>query len=86
MMQVILSHEQLDHLAALIAGKLQTRTRREPYTVDEAARALGVCAATVRRHIQAGIIPSVPHISKRLVPASVIESMLGNQTLTTAAR
>jgi len=77
MMQVILSHEQLDALADLIVAKSQRTQRTQPYTVDEAARALGVCAATVRRHIQAGIIPSVPNISKRLVPAAAITEMLG---------
>jgi hypothetical protein len=78
-LEVTLSDETLERLAEKIAAKTQRTIRREPYTIEQAAKALGVCGATIRRRVQAGIIPCVPNIGKRLVPASAIEAMLGNQ-------
>lgn len=84
MIQIAISDEQLPHLAALIAkspelaslvaGEL--RGRRDAYTVAEAAEKLGVTSKTIRNRIEAKIIPIIPGVGPKRIPAAYIEKLL----------
>jgi excisionase family DNA binding protein len=76
MLQITLSPEQLAELADQIAAKLRATTRREPYTVDEAAQALNVSPQSIRRQIDAGTIATVPNVGRKLIPAATVGRML----------
>jgi len=49
---------------------------RKVLTVDEVAKALGICRALAYRQVRAGIIPSVKVGDRYLIPRIAFERML----------
>lgn len=57
------------------AGNLQTRG----LTYEQAADLLNVSPATVRRRVDAGIIPTIPNISPQRIPSNFIDRLLNTK-------
>lgn len=83
MISIHLTDEQLPALAKLIADSPQLaelvaghiRKRKDSYTVTELAKALNVCPRTVKNHIKAKIIPTIPGVKPTRIPASYMENL-----------
>jgi excisionase family DNA binding protein len=80
MIEVRLDPGQLAELASMIAEKLRaaaTPAATKPYTVAEAAQALGVSESTIVRRVRAGQLRCVPGLGRTLIPAATIADLLG---------
>jgi excisionase family DNA binding protein len=77
LVEVRLPEDQLVKLASLIASKTGGRGAESdrPYTVEEAARALGLSGDTIRRRVKAGLLPKVPNMGRTLIPACEIDRL-----------
>ena len=74
---ITLTPEQESALAEKVAAILAERHTPSPapraYNVEEAANALGVAKATIRRRVAAGILPTVPLCGRVIrIPASAL--------------
>jgi excisionase family DNA binding protein len=74
-----LTQEQVDEIAAAIAGKLGKRdsSSAKTLTIRQAAARLNVAQDTVRRRVKAGIIPKVPCLGVVRIPAYAIDRLTG---------
>lgn len=68
-LEIELSDTQLAKIADMVAAKLE-RKNRTAYTVAEVAKRLGVSNRTITRRIEAKVIPTVPGIGAKRIPAS----------------
>jgi len=75
-LEVRLSEEQMDELAAKIAQRLAPAKARRPRTVIEAAEQLNVSEHTIYTRVKAGTIRKVPDIGVIRIPAEEIERLL----------
>lgn len=84
MIQINLNDDQLPTLAKLIAECPQLvalvaktlRNSRDTYTITEAAEKLGVCGKTIRNRIDAKLIPLVPGIGAKRIPAAWLDKQI----------
>lgn len=60
----------------LVERATSDEPRRLTYTVAEAAVALGVSEASVRRWVDGGALPRLPGISKPLIPRAAVEAFV----------
>jgi hypothetical protein len=74
-LEIKLSDEQLGELADIVAAKLE-RKDRSAYTVKEAAAKLQISPKTILRRIEAKIIPVVPGIGAKRIPASWLDQQV----------
>jgi excisionase family DNA binding protein len=75
-----LTPAQVATIAKAVAEELRQRpitNDKDAYTVAEVATMLGVHGATIRRRIQAGTIPAIPHLGAVRIPASAVNRLLG---------
>lgn len=78
-LEVRLADDQLDALADRIARKMaKGQTLNKPLSISDAAKALGVSDATVRRRIEAGLIRTVQGIGVPRVSQAEIRRLLGD--------
>lgn len=56
-----------------IAGQEVSSVERQTYTIEEAAKILGICRAVAYRR---GVLPTVKVAGRRLVPKRALERML----------
>jgi hypothetical protein len=56
-----------------IAGQEVSSVERQTYTIEEAAKILGICRAVAYRK---GVLPTVRIAGRRLVPKRALERML----------
>lgn len=72
-----LTDDQIDALATVVAERMRGTTTPSPrphfYTVPEVAKALRISTKTVRRRIDAGIIPRVPAVAAVRIPAAWLD-------------
>lgn len=70
--------DQLEKIASMVADQLRQRPRaqKDSYTVAEAAEMIRVCPATIRRRVEAGILPKVAGFNVIRIPASHIHHLL----------
>lgn len=54
-------------------GKHESGPERQTYTIEEAAKILGICRAVAYRK---GVLPTVKIAGRRLVPKKALEKML----------
>lgn len=69
------------HIDARIAAALDDLRHNPPpprlaLNLEEAGRAVGVSGRTVRRWIDAGLLPTVPHTTRTLVPVVALEAFV----------
>jgi hypothetical protein len=63
---------QLEHKNS-VAGQGLGSVERQTYTIEEAAKILGICRAVAYRK---GVLPTVRVAGRRLVPKRALERML----------
>jgi len=56
-----------------VAGQEVSSVERQTYTIEEAAKILGICRAVAYRR---GVLPTVRVAGRRLVPKRALERML----------
>jgi hypothetical protein len=72
-----LTKEQLDALAEAVAARLApAATGKVALSVVDAAKATGLSKNTIRRRIEAGLIPTVPGFSPVRIPCDFIARMM----------
>jgi excisionase family DNA binding protein len=76
-----------ERVAAGVEAALRPYLRRlaDPecltYTAPQAAVVLGTSATTVRRLVDQGVLPVVPHMGdRRLIPRAAVEALVANET------
>ena len=74
-LEIELSDSQLAKIADMVAAKLEGG-KRTAYTVEETASMLKVSGKTVRNHIKAKIIPTVPGIGAIRIPSAYVDGLL----------
>jgi len=79
-LQVILAPEQLEQLADMIAERVSPQ-KRKPFTLAEAATAIGLSRQTIRNLIEAGKLAKVPGTGRRvLIPRLEVERYQAGQS------
>ena len=73
--QLTLTDEQIEEIAAAVANKVGTPVSGRPFSLGEAAKELGISRETIRLAVHAGKVKRVPNISAIRIPASEIENM-----------
>ena len=80
-LELNLTEEQKSEVvSALMQGMLDSGValaapeRTRPYSVAEAAEALGVSDSTVMREVEAGILKRLPNTGRILIPVRVIRA------------
>jgi hypothetical protein len=72
-----LTAEQLDALADAVAARLAPASQgKVALSVADAAKATGLAKNTIRRRIEAGLIPTVPGLSPVRIPSDFIARMM----------
>ena len=69
------TEEQVAEIAKQVVGLLRAGLP-DVYTVREAAKMLRIDPKTIRRRIDAGLIPTVPNIGATRIPALFIEELI----------
>lgn len=76
-LEIELNDIQLAKIADMVAAKLKgISIIKACYTVDEAAKLLGLTGRTIRYRVESGIIPKVPGYRAIRIPASYIDGLL----------
>lgn len=78
MVSMQLSDEQVGVIAMRVAEELRKKPAptQDTYSINEAAKILGVSGMTIRRYIAADILPRVPNLYSVRVPANAIARLL----------
>jgi excisionase family DNA binding protein len=64
------------HLKGNIMLEQELRVERQTYTVEEAAKILGICRSVAYRK---GVLPTIRIAGRRLVPKQALERMLAEE-------
>jgi excisionase family DNA binding protein len=81
--EVRLPDDQLAVLAKLIVSALPVGSKDpSTYTVAEAARIAGCNVSTVRRQVDAGLLPKVQNVKKLLIPREALERWISGKPAT----
>ena len=77
-LSITLTNDQLDELVQRVAEELRKKPAptQDTYSVNEAAKILGVSGMTIRRYIAADILPRVPNLYSVRIPSNGIQRLL----------
>ena len=73
--QLVLTDAHLDAIAERVAALHKGNVGGEPYTKEEAAKALRLSVRTIERRLEAGTILKIPNVGAVRIPASEIERL-----------
>ena len=75
---IVFTEEQLDAIAAKVASRLgdAPAARAKPYTVKEAAAAIGCGKSDLYERVKAGLVARVPVVGTILIPAAEVRRIV----------
>lgn len=79
--EIRLPDDQLAVLAKLIVAALPVGSKDpSTFTVVDAARVAGCNVSTIRRQVEAGLLPKVQNVKKLLIPREALERWVSGRT------